>query len=293
MVANSGDGIHVLGAAGQLVSRAWIVNNTFDGCSRFGVGSAQGWEYGWVVDNFFTNCETDIALVATAALTSDSILITGNHVLHTGTTRHALRIEGNSGAPYTKVCLGENIILGGFATTKNVTLGVIAGNIQTSGAFASTDSVWLISELTTYLTASNNMIARDSGASAGPCISLAAAGGNSPSFCHANSNILANDKAGGTFITLVDCPTCAASANICRSADATGLIGIDVQAVTVDMTNILIQGNQMTAAANVATCGVRLLANGQDIVSISVVSNQGDSVDYGIQFEVGSHVSDL
>lgn len=90
MVANSGDGVHIVGTAGNLVSRVWVANNVFNGCSRFGVGIEQGLEYGWVIDNYLTANETDIAIVSTADLNTNAVLVHGNELNHTGAVRHEI-----------------------------------------------------------------------------------------------------------------------------------------------------------------------------------------------------------
>ncbi len=64
------------------------------------------------------------------------------------------------------------------------------------------------------------------------------------------------------------------------------MFGFDIQAVTADVTTVLIgPGNQMTAAAGSMKALVRYLVNGANIVDVSMVGNQGNNNDYGVQFE--------
>lgn len=287
MVANSGDGVHVLGAAGNLVQRLWVKQNRFDGCSRFGVGIEQGLNYAWVNENFFTNCETDVALVATAALTCTGIEIVNNEIVHTGATRHALRIEGNSGAVYSGVVVAENVILGGFVSLTNLIYLTFTNNVITGGAFASADAVVRAFGSFTLGVIFGNTIARDSGASVGPCVTVERASGASPTLFRVGRNVFANDTTGANFITLVDVTVFSVGGNVCRSLDATGTVyGIDVQAVAVAVTDALIgPGNVFSAAASSLDACVRLLVNGSSITNISVTGNQGDNCDFGVRLE--------
>ncbi len=184
--------------------------------------------------------------------------------------------------------LAENTIVGGFVTLNRIKHLTMHGNVATSGAFASADPVLRIFGNVSYMTATANMIARDSGADAGPCVTVETAT-DMPTLWRLGNNILANDKAGGGFIQVVDCTKFSIGGNICVSADATGTVyGIDVQAVAVNITDALIgPGNQFTALASTFDACVRLLANGADIVNVSVVGNQGDNTDYGLWAEIG------
>ena len=287
MVAASGDGVHVLGAAANQVSRLWINDNDFDGCSRFGVGIEQGLQYGWVSENFFTNCETDIAMIPTGAVANTGVEIIGNEIVHTGSVRHPMRLEGNSGTPCSVLTVAENTIIGGFVTTSGVKYAVLDKNVVTSGAFASTDPVWRVLGNVTYSGLTTNTIVRDTGSSAGSCASLELSGGAAPSVVRVAKNILANDKAGSNFLTVVDTSKWSAGDNICRAADATGTVhGFDIQAVTVAVTDVLIgPGNQFTTAAGSLDSCVRLLVNGASITDWQVVGNQGDNCDYGLWVE--------
>jgi pectate lyase-like protein len=287
MVAASGDGVHIVGTAGHLVSRTWVSQNTFDGCSRFGVGVEQGYEYLWVNENYFTNCETDIGIVATADVNGASVVIYGNEINHTGTTRHALRLEGGATTLITRLVVAENVILGGFATINRAKHVVFHGNVETSGAFASADPVVRVFGAVSYLTMNSNIVVRDSGANAGPVITVEKST-DSPTIWRAGANILANDKAGGGFLTVVDSTKFTVGGNVCVSADATGTVhGFDIQAVTVNVTDVLIgPANQMSTLAGSMDSCVRLFSNGANIVDVSVVGNQGDNTDYGLWAEL-------
>lgn len=291
MVASSGDGVHVVGTAGNLVSRFWIVDNNVDGCSRFGIGAEQGFEYGFVVDNYMTNCDTEIGIVATANVDSNALSIHGNRLIHTSASvRHALRIEGDATAIYTRVTVAQNVIVDGFVTLSNLLWSTVMGNVTTSGAFASTDAVWRIFDAVSYtVLAGGNVIARDAAASAGPCVTVEKATG-APSVVRVSQNILVNE-ASGSFIKVVDAIQISMASNVCHSTDAGAStdFGIDVQAVSVNMTDVLIgPGNQFTTEANSLAACVRLLADGANITDVSVVGCQGDACDYGLQREVDS-----
>lgn len=289
MVASSGDGVHVLGAAGNLVSRLWVDDCVFDGCRRYGVGGEQGFAFLWVINNYFTACETDIALVATADVNSDAIIIANNIVNHTGSTRHAVRIEGGSTTQITRLVYGVNIVLGGFATLTNASMGTWAGSVQTSGNFANTDAVLRIFGNVQEITLSQNVIDRTSTASAGPCVTIEKAT-TSPSIIRLGSCILANEVTGAGFVKIVDATNISVGSCNMRSTDAdvSTMFGVDVQAVTTNVTNVLVgPGNQITAGAHSMKACVRLLANGANIVDCSVVGSQGSTCDYGLQMEVG------
>lgn len=289
MVASSGDGVHLLGAAGNFVSRAWVDDCVFDGCSQYGVGGEQGFQFVWIINSYLTNCTTEIGLVATADVNSDSVEILGNEIIHTSATRHAIRIEGGATTQITRPIVAENIILGGFATINRASLGAWEGNVQTSGNFASADAMLRIFGNVQEIVVAQNIIDRTSGASAGPCVSVEK-NTTSPSVIRVGSNILANEVVGGNFVTVVDATNISVGSNTCRSSDAgvSVMFGIDVQAVTTNVTNVLIgPGNQITAALHSMKANVRLLANGANIVDCSVVGSQGTNSDYGLQMEVG------
>lgn len=289
MVASSGDGVHIVGTAGNLVSRAWIAENIFNGCSRFGVGAEQGWEYGWITQNYLTNNETDIAIVATADLNSNAILIHGNEIAHTGAVRHALRLEGGATTFITSLVVGDNVILGGFSTINRAHQVVMNSNIQTSGAFASADPVVRVFGDVADLVFTDNLVDRASGSSAGPVIKLEKST-DVPTLIRVGSNMLIQEVAGANFVTVVDCTKLSIGDNVCHASDAgtSTMFGIDVQAVTLAIDNTQVgPGNNFTADAGSMAAAVRALANGANVTNIGIMGNGGDSTDYGVQFEVG------
>ncbi len=291
MVASSGDGVNIKGGAGALVSRCWTDENNFDGCSRFGVCARQDYEYLWVESNYLTNCETEIALVDDGTdHTANSAIVQGNQINHTSATvRHAMRVEGGATTLITRATIVDNTVIGGFLTFAAVQWGVYLANVCTSGAFASADPVLRVFGSVSYATICNNVLDRSSGASVGPMLTVEKAT-TSPTIFRVGENVLFNETVGGGFIKVVDCVKWSAGGNLCRSsdADASVMFAIDVQAVTVNITDALIgPGNQMTAAAHSIAACVRLLANGANIVDASIAGNQGDNCDYGAQFEIG------
>lgn len=289
MAAASGDGIHIVGTAGNLVSRLWIIDNNFDGCSRFSVGVEQGWQYGFIQANYMTNCTTEIGFVSTANVNTNAITICENRLVHTSATRHAMRLEGDATGLITRITCGNNSIIGGFVSVSNTQWAAFVGNLTTSGAFASTDGVWRFFDACSFSTfAGGNLIDRDPGASAGPLIAIEKAT-SSPSMLRVGGCVLLNEK-DGSFIKVVDATQIAIGTNVCHSTDAgaSAAFGIDVQAVTVNMTSILVgPGNQFTTSANQMLAAVRFLANGANVTDVSCVGNQADSTDYGVQFEIG------
>ncbi len=289
MVAGSGDGVSVIGAAGNLVSRLWVRDNVFSGCSRYSVGGDVGYEYVWVEGNYLTACETEIAFVATTDVTANALEIYGNEIAHTGAVRHALRVEGAVTALLTKTIIAENVILGGFATLRRLQDCVMSGNIQTSGAFASAEGVLRIYGNVSRLVVTTNLIARSAGATAGPCIAMERST-SSPTQVRIGNNVLNNEVQGGNAITVVDCTQWSIGGNLCRLTDAGASVayGFDIQAVAVALVDALLgPGNQISAAAGTLISMVRLLANGANITDVSVVGNGGAQAAYGCTFEVG------
>lgn len=289
MVAASGDGVHVVGTAGNLVSRLWIHDNEFDGCSRFGVGCTQGWQYGWVLGNFLTNCETEIGIVATANVNTDSIQIQDNELVHTNAVRHALRLEGDATGLITRMICAKNIISGGFVALANIQYGQFGGNSVFSGAFASTDGVVRLSAAISDFLCCSNVVDREVGSSAGPVIEALKATG-APTRFGIKSNLLINEIATSSLIALVDCARFQVSNNECRSSDAgaTAIDGIDIQAVTVALVDAMITGNQVTAAAGTFRSAIRLLANGANVSgSVLMGGNQANQLDVGVRYEIG------
>lgn len=291
MVASSGDGVHVVGSAGNLISRLWIDENVFTGCSRFSVGVEQGLQFAWITNNYMTNCETEIAIVANSNVNTDSILIYGNEINHTsGSVRHAMRLEGDPTGLLTTLAVGENVILGGFVTLTNIKAFTYEGNVQTSGAYASADSALRVFASVTEGAIAGNSIDRAGGASAGVCISFEKST-TSPTLIRCGMNMLINEVSTTGFIKVIDCTQLSIGSNLCRNtntAGASSVYGIDVQAVTANVSDLLIgPGNQITSAAGSLAGGVHLLCNGGNVTDVSVVGSQGDEMDYGLVMEVG------
>lgn len=286
MVAGAGDGIHVDGAAGNVVSRIWVNDSLIDGCARYGVGGVDGFEYLWVVDNYFTNCQTDLAIVAAAADAINSILLHNNEFVHTGAVRHAIRIEGSAASPITRLAMAHNVILGGFMTLSGATWFTVVGNVETSGAYASTDPVVKLSGNLTYGVLSQNVFDRASGASAGVVLSVEAAGGVSPNVVRLGSNVYIQETAEG-FIK-VDSASGLSIGQSLLSASNPGAgvaYAIDVQAVTADVDDVLIQGNQVFATAGSFRAATRLLVNGANIVNVSIANQVESQIEYSARFE--------
>lgn len=290
MVANSGDGVHVVGTLGNLVSILHTSFNEFRGCSRFGVGGEQGLEFCWVCQNYFTGNETDIAIVATSDLASNAILIHANEINHTGAVRHAIRIEGGATTLVSHTTVAENVILGGMATINRVRRMIWTGNVQTSGAFASADAVIRVYGNVADLIISGSFVGRSTGATAGPCVTLERAT-NSPDHIRIGNNVLVNEVANGNFVTLVDISNVSVGSNMMYATDvgASTVYAIDIQAVATTVTGFLIgPGNSVTPAAGTLAAFCRLLANtATGIVQHGSVSgNACTATDYGVRFEL-------
>jgi hypothetical protein len=289
MVAASGDGVHVVGTAGNLVNRAWIRDNVFDGCSRYGIGVEQGWRSGWIIDSYFTNNETDIGIVATANVATQGVNISNNEIVHTGAERRAVRLEGDATGLLTYSLFSNNLILGGYLTISNAQYLNVYGNPIFSGTFVSTDPV--IRVFGTYLDSliMDNVIDRQ-GVTAGPCLGVEPVGAAVPSRFRIGNNVMVQEVASANFMTVVDATRFSIGGNVCRATDAgaSTIFAIDAQAVTVALDDALIgPGNQVTAAAGTFAAAVRLLANGANVLGVSIVSNLGNQIVYGAQFEVG------
>lgn len=291
MAANSGDGVHVIGAAGNLVSRLWVRQCVFNACSRFGVGVRQGWQYGWILDNFLTGCETEIGFVSTANVNTDSIQIQGNIISHTSVTvRHGMRIEADATGLLTRIIVAENFVIGGFATFSNLQYASIDTNEIFSGAFASADPVVHVFGVFQDSLLNGNLIDRDPSASAGPCLTCEKST-NAPTRFGVRNNILIQEVATAGFLVFVDCTRFAASGNQCRgtNAGATTVMAIDCQAVTVALDDCMIgPGNQISAAAGTYKAAVRLLANGANVSGAVLIGcNIANQIDSGVQYEIG------
>ena len=289
MIAASGDGLHVVGTAGNLVSRIWACNNEFDGCSRYGVNYREGVEFGWIVENYLTNCETELAIVATNNVAINAMIVQGNEILHAAgsASRFAMRFEG-AALLLSRIVVAANIVMGGFCTLTNVQYCTYDANIVTSGIYASADAVLRVFGLVSHAVILGNFFDRDPAASVGPVLTLESSGGLAPIYCRVGQNLLINETVAGGMVKLVDVTASSFGGNLMRSTDAGVSVtdAFDVQAVTVAATNLLIgPGNQITAAAGSFRSGFRLYNNGANITDISVVGNQGNQIDYGARFE--------
>jgi hypothetical protein len=292
--AGHGDYVHVLGAAGNLVSRYWVVDNAFDGNggnAQAAVGGEQGWEYGWIVDNYATGCVTEIRFVASADVNGNALVVMANEISHTSATRWAVRFEGGATTFITRLAFAENVVVGGFATINRCQYWNYIGNVITSGNFASADSVLRIFGNVQDGVVAANTIDRSSGASAGYCVSLEKST-NAPTRVRVGQNTLINEVtgAGAGFVQVIDATGWSIGSNQMRATDAGASVtyGVDVEAVTTNITDALIgPGNLITAGANTFAAAVRLLCNGADVKDCSVVGNQGDQIAYGLQLEIG------
>lgn len=290
MVTGAGDGVHVLGDSGDLVSRLWVSDCDIDGCARYGVGLEQGYSYIWIGNNYLANCTTEIAIVSTTTGNGTAVIIHDNIINHTSAgTRFALRVEGDATDFLTQSIVANNIILNGFATTQNMQDSVIEGNILTSGAYASTDASWRVFDSCKNVVFAGNLIDRASGASVGPCLEVMKST-TSPAQLRVGSNFLINETDGGNFITAVDVTGITIGNNFGISTNATSAIyGIDVQAVTTTVTDIQVgSGNQLSATTGTMGAMCRLLCNGANITNIQVCANTCDDTAYGARFEIGS-----
>ncbi len=289
MVAASGDGVHVVGSAGNLVNRVWLRDCVYDGCSRFGVGVEQGWHIGWILDSYFTNCETDIGFVSTANVLSDAIQIVNNEIIHTGAERRAVRIEGDATGLITHTMLSNNIILGGYVTLSNARFCSVYGNPIFSGTFASADPVLRVFGSFADSVIDANLIDRQGG-NVGPCVTIEPVGAAVPTRFLFNNNMLIQEVASAPFLTVVDATRFTVGGNVCRAtnAGASTVFGMDFQAVTVALDDAMIgTGNQISAVAGTFLAAVRLLANGANVLGVSIVTNQGNQIANGAQFEIG------
>lgn len=288
MVAGAGDGVHVLGAAGNLVTRLWVLDCVFDGCARFGVGVEQGAQNLWICENFMTNCQTEIGFVSTANVATTMVTIVGNEIIHTHVTEHrAVRLEGDNTGRIGQAVFSDNVILTGFVECINVFDTASVGNVITSGAYATANAVYRIVRSCDHFTCSNNLVARSTGATAGPIFSVEASGGVSPSIIRVGNNVLFNEVTAGTMFALLDATRVSFGENIFRSsnAGATSVDAIQVQAVGVAVDAILIQGNQISATAGTFRSAIRLLVNGANILNVNMANNDADQIDTGVRYE--------
>lgn len=286
--ASSGDAIHVIGVGANLVSRFWISRNTVAG-SRYGVCLRQAYEYGWVTENYLSGGDTELACVASVDTNANALIIENNEIVHTSVTvRHAVQLEGGATTFITRLIVTSNSIIGGFATTSNVRYAVIDENIQTSGAFASADSCWRIFADVSRLVFIDNTIDRDPAASVGYCMSLEKST-TTPIYVRVGGNRLINETTAGGFIQCVDVGSCSFGELSCLSsnAGASTAYGIDIQAVTAVVTNMLVgPGIAMSALAGSFKAPIRWLCNGANITDISTFIT-GANTDYSVEYNIG------
>jgi hypothetical protein len=288
MVTGAGDGVHMLGATGNLTTRVQVIDCVFDGCARFGVGMEQGLQNIWVCENFMTNCQTEIAHVSTANAITSMVTVIGNEIIHTHVTEHrAVRLEGDNTGRIGQAVFSDNVIITGFVEVINTYDMASVGNVITSGAYATANSVYRIVRSCDHVTVSNNLLVRSSGATAGPIFSVEPSGGSAPSIIRIGNNVAFNEVTGGTLFTTLDASRISFGDNLFRSANAgaTTADAIQVQAVGIAVDAILIQGNQISATSGLFRSAVRLLVNGQNIVNVNMANNMADQIDAGVRYE--------
>ena len=290
MVVGAGDGVHVEGLAGNIPSGWWVSDCVFDGCTRFSVGVDAATQYGWIEGCYLQNCTTEIGVIASSDVAITGLIVQNNEIVHSGTTRHAMRFEGGATTFLNRLICANNTVVGGFVTNANCVDSVVHGNTQTAGSFASTEGMWRLFDSCTDVVFSENILDRDAGSSLGPCVEISKST-TSPFRINVCDNTLANEKQGGNAVLLVDVTGVRVGPNICRFADAGSGVcyGIDVQAVTVAATDIQIgPGNQLSADAGSIAALVRLFSNGAAVTNAQIVGNMGDNCDYGARFEGGT-----
>jgi hypothetical protein len=287
MVAGSGDGVFMQGEAAARTQRVWVADSTFDGVGRYGVHITDSVNNVFVVDNFITNCVRDIVLSSAVDEGNNVISILGNHITHTGTDKLAIQIVGSADNLVSHLVLSNNVVIGGFVEISNVQWGTSIGNVVTSGDFASGNAAWRYFGSVTDVTCLGNFIDRTSGASAGPCIAVEAAGLVSPLRVNVRTNLLLQEVAGAGFVAFTDADRCPMTGNTGRATNAgsSTAYAFEVIAATVDVDNILVAGNSAAAAAGSYAGGVHLFASGANIVNALVQGNIGTQVDYGLVLE--------
>ncbi len=288
MPAGSGDGVHMVGDASDLVSVAWVTDCQINGCGRFGVGIEQGVANVIIGSNYLANCTTEIGVVATADQLTTALSIHNNILEHSGANRFAFRMEGDPSGLITQCSIANNQILGGFVTTQNMQDSAITDNVALSGAYASTDPAWKIYDACQRIAWSGNIVDRNSGASVGPCLGIEKST-TSPSQILATGWFI-NETVEGNFVTVVDATGITVNGQgLASNAGASGMYGVDVQAVTIPVTDVKVgPGFMMTAAAGTIAAAVRLLANGANVTNVQATGNSCDNNAYGLRCEIGS-----
>lgn len=283
MAAGSGDAIQFFGAT-ALVTRAWVTDCVFNGIGRYGVNIAGGVQFAWIVNNFMTNCIREIVIVAALATIADSIVITGNELLHTGTDRLAMQLSGDATNFLSNSPIAQNLIIGGFVETTNLSRCTIYGNIQTSGAFASALAAWRNVGRIQDTTFSGNFIDRSAGATAGVCISFEGSGGVGAARVRVGHTTMINEIAGGGFVFLSDCTQLSVGSCMCRnttSAGASVAYGVEIQSIAIVVDDVMVHAMNMSAAAGSFAAGVRFVSNGVNFGNAIIASNILDTTDYG------------
>lgn len=286
MVAGSGDAIVFQAAAANTIERYWIVDCHFDGVGRYGIHVSQGCSFGFINHNYMTNCLREIVFDTTSDVAIGSQEIVGNELIHTGTDKLAIQMNGPATTLINRSTVSQNIILGGFVEMSQMQECTFVGNVQTSGAFASANPAWRMQGLIRDVVLAGNIIDRAAGASAGVCVSLESSGGNAASRVRIGNNLLLNEVSTAGFILVTDAKIISLGNNLCRNTNTAGastVYGIEFDAVGATVDDCLIAGNQITAAAGTFAAAVLLKVNGQDVINVAVNGNSGDQTDYGLE----------
>lgn len=286
MVAGAGDGINFNGAAANLIQKVWIVDCVFDGCARYGINIQQGVQYAWVIHNYMTNCMREIVVSSPSAAINDCLIIFANECIHTGTDKLSVQLIGDVTNLITNSTFSQNVILGGFVEASNLQKLTCVGNVITSGVFASANAALRFFGKLLDATITGNFVDRSIGATAGYCVALVGAGGNGASRVRVGHNSLMNEISGGGFVFVSDGTQISIGGNICRntvSAGASVAYGIEAQSVAITVDDLLVHGNNMSAAAGSFAAGVRLFSNGIAFGNALIASNVVDNCDYGLE----------
>jgi hypothetical protein len=284
----TGDGLHCVGTAGNLVTRVMTTGCEFVSCSRYGVLYGEGVQYAWIVSNFATGCDTEYAVIGAANVNIDSIVIIGNEAVHTdASVSQAIIISGDATGLATKICCAQNVVINGFMQLDNCQFSVFSGNVLTSGTYAIATAVLAMTGMADC-TINTNLIDRASTADAGPAISV-----DTSADLVVRSNLLVNEVTGAAnkvhFIYVKNTTSTIVGANLCRAMNmgASVTYGIVLEAVTTACDDNLFQGNQITGAAGSLLAGLRLLVNGANIGDTNANGNQMTQIDYGLATEDG------
>jgi hypothetical protein len=286
MVAGSGDAIHFQAADANPIERYWIIDCRFDGVGQYGIHVNQGCSFGFIQGNFMTNCLREIVFDTTEDVAIGAHVIVGNTLIHTSTDKLAIQMNGPSTTLISRSTVSQNVIVGGFVEMSEVQEVTIVGNIQTSGTFPSGNAAWRMTGLIHDVAFAGNFIDRSAGASTGVCVSLESSGGNAATRVRIGTNAMINEVAAAGFVLVNDAKIVSIGNNLMRNANTAGgstAYGIEVDAVTATVDDMLIVANQITAAAGSLAAGILLKASGQDIINVAVKGNLGDQIDYGLE----------